>query len=375
MNQLSEYLERIVVFSLDVSGAFRVLKDLVGRGILDSREIYDLSKKIGVDSSFLSSIIDMLLKYGILRRKSVHEFEFADKGQVLEAISSLEEFFSDKVVIPEGYKCSIWRQHGEKAIVRVFFFVRDGMRIFRLRKLAVESIVGELAEYLIVPRISLKDLVLAVEVEEDDVAYIRLYWVDPEVLSSLRTFIRQGFPNEKSCIVKASELLSYVFDVEEGDLVEVDLSKMSDTIMNEVKILVDRVFRAKGDVGEHDEICSILAEIGRVKGYEVSLEHKIVGDLRLDAAYIRDGAIAAAFEVVLMGNLKEALFKLSLVNAGVKFLVVGRDKISKAQKVLPQGVRVIEAETVVEAKKSVAALATILNEIGKALNEHGAEVH
>ncbi|MEM1674121.1 MAG: hypothetical protein QXE14_03175 [Candidatus Bathyarchaeia archaeon] len=375
MNQLSEYLKRIVVFSLDVSGAFRVLKDLVGRGILDSREIYDLSKKIGVDSSFLSSIIDMLLKYGMLRRKSVHEFEFADKGQVLEAISSLEEFFSDKVVIPEGYKCSIWRQHEEKAIVRVFFFVRDGMRIFRLRKLAVESIVGELAEYLIVPRISLKDLVLAVEVEEDDVAYIRLYWVDPEVLSSPRTFIRQGFPNEKSCIVKASELLSYVFDVEEGDLVEVDLSKMSDTIMNEVKILVDRVFRAKGDVGEHDEICSILAEIGRVKGYEVSLEHKIVGDLRLDAAYIRDGAIAAAFEVVLMGNLKEALFKLSLVNAGVKFLVVGRDKISKAQKVLPQGVRVIEAETVVEAKKSVAALATILNEIGKALNEHGAEVH
>ncbi|MEM2322858.1 MAG: hypothetical protein QW657_06615, partial [Candidatus Bathyarchaeia archaeon] len=182
MNQLSEYLKRIVVFSLDVSGAFRVLKDLVGRGILDSREIYDLSKKIGVDSSFLSSIIDMLLKYGMLRRKSVHEFEFADKGQVLEAISSLEEFFSDKVVIPEGYKCSIWRQHGEKAIVRVFFFVRDGMRIFRLRKLAVESIVGELAEYLIVPRISLKDLVLAVEVEEDDVAYIRLYWVDPEVL-------------------------------------------------------------------------------------------------------------------------------------------------------------------------------------------------
>jgi len=375
LNQLSEYLKRIVVFSLDVSGAFRVLKDLVGRGILDSREIYDLSKKIGVDSSFLSSIIDMLLKYGMLRRKSVHEFEFADKGQVLEAISSLEEFFSDKVVIPEGYKCSIWRQHGEKAIVRVFFFVRDGMRIFRLRKLAVESIVGELAEYLIVPRISLKDLVLAVEVEEDDVAYIRLYWVDPEVLSSPRTFIRQGFPNEKSCIVKASELLSYVFDVEEGDLVEVDLSKMSDTIMNEVKILVDRVFRAKGDVGEHDEICSILAEIGRVKGYEVSLEHKIVGDLRLDAAYIRDGAIAAAFEVVLMGNLKEALFKLSLVNAGVKFLVVGRDKISKAQKVLPQGVRVIEAETVAEAKKSVAALATILNEIGKALNEHGAEVH
>ncbi|MEM0104337.1 MAG: hypothetical protein QW743_05740 [Candidatus Methanomethylicia archaeon] len=56
------------------------------------------------------------------------------------------------------------------------------MRIFRLRKLAVESIVGELAEYLIVPRSSLKDLVLAVEVEEDDVAYIRLYWVDPEVL-------------------------------------------------------------------------------------------------------------------------------------------------------------------------------------------------
>ena len=375
MNQLSEYLKRIVVFSLDVSGAFRVLKDLVGRGILDSREIYDLSKKIGVDSSFLSSIIDMLLKYGMLRRKSVHEFEFADKGQVLEAISSLEEFFSDKVVIPEGYKCSIWRQHGEKAIVRVFFFVRDGMRIFRLRKLAVESIVGELAEYLIVPRISLKDLVLAVEVEEDDVAYIRLYWVDPEVLSSPRTFIRQGFPNEKSCIVKASELLSYVFDVEEGDLVEVDLSKMSDTIMNEVKILVDRVFRAKGDVGEHDEICSILAEIGRVKGYEVSLEHKIVGDLKLDVTYIKDGAIAAAFEVVLMGNLKEALFKLSLVNAGVKFLVVGRDKISKAQKVLPQGVRVIEAETVVEAKKSVAALATILNEIGKALNEHGAEVH
>ncbi|MEM2582588.1 MAG: hypothetical protein QXD09_07320, partial [Candidatus Caldarchaeum sp.] len=177
------------------------------------------------------------------------------------------------------------------------------------------------------------------------------------------------------CIVKASELLSYVFDVEEGDLVEVDLSKMSDTIMNEVKILVDRVFRAKGDVGEHDEICSILAEIGRVKGYEVSLEHKIVGDLKLDVTYIKDGAIAAAFEVVLMGNLKEALFKLSLMNAGVKFLVVGRDKISKAQKVLPQGVRAIEAETVAEAKKSVAALATILNEIGKALNEHGAEVH
>ncbi|MEM3466228.1 MAG: hypothetical protein QW566_07135 [Candidatus Jordarchaeales archaeon] len=127
-------------------------------------------------------------------------------------------------------------------------------------------------------------------------------------------------------------MLSYVFDVEEGDLVEVDLSKISDTIMNEVKILVDRVFRAKGDIGEHDEVCSILAEIGRVKGYEISLEYKIVDDLRLDAAYIKDGAITTAFEVVLMGNLKEALFKLSLVNAAVKFLVVGRDKISKAQK-------------------------------------------
>jgi len=92
-----------MVFLLDVSGAFRVLKDLVGRGILDSREPYDLSKKIGVDSSFLGNIIDMLLRYGILRRKSVHEFEVADKEQVLEAISSLEKLFSDKVVVPGGY--------------------------------------------------------------------------------------------------------------------------------------------------------------------------------------------------------------------------------------------------------------------------------
>ncbi|MEM4467814.1 MAG: hypothetical protein QXS32_01965 [Candidatus Nezhaarchaeales archaeon] len=368
MSQLSEYLKRIVVVSLNVSGMLGFLKDLANKGVLDSLKLYDLLKKAGFHSHPYG-IIDMLLRYGILRRRRVHEFEVVNKEKVLEIINSLEEFFSDKVVVPDGYQ----GLHG-----RTFFFIRSGMKIFRLRKLAVDSIVERLAEYLIVPRDSLKELVLAVNVEKNSISretYVRLYWIDPEALSSPGDIIKGVFPKEKSCRAKVGELLNYTFDVDEGDLIEVDLNEIPSAFINEVKVLADKVFHIKGEVGHHDEICSTLAEIGRVKGYEVSLEHKIIGELRLDVAYIKDGAIAAAFEVVLMGNLKEALFKLSLVNARVKFLVVERNKISKAKEILPKDVRLIEAETVAEAKRSIAALVALLDEIGKALNEQSTEVH
>lgn len=139
-------------------------------------------------------------------------------------------------------------------------------------------------------------------------------------------------------------------------------------IKKDVKMFADKIFSIKGDVDKRSKIYSLLAEIGKVKGYEVSLEHKIVGDLRLDAAYIKNGATVAAFEVVLMRNLKEALFKPGLVNAKAKFLAVRRDKSSKVQKIL-RGIKVIELEVVAEAKRSIAALAALLDEIGKALNE------
>ena len=179
--------------------------------------------------------------------------------------------------------------------------------------------------------------------------------------SSLKDGIAIARANEE-------ELLNYTFDVEEDDLLEVDLSTLDKYTEQRIKPLLGKILRIKGDIDEHDEICSILADIGKVEGFEVSLEHKIVGDLRLDVAYLKDGTIAAAFEVVLEGNLKEALFKLSIVNAKAKFLVVERDKISKAQKIKPQDVIIVEAETLVEAQKSIAALANVFDVIKKALN-------
>lgn len=381
MSQIFEHLKKVAIFSLNVDGALKVLKDLASVGMLDSRASYeDLSKRMGVSRDFLNSVIDMLLSRGILRRKGIREFEVTNKEQVLEAIGSLEKFFSDNVVVLDDYnERSSWRDwiagKDYSSITRVSFFARSDMRLFRLRRLAVESIRGTLANYLIVPRSSLKDLVLAVKVTErksggDKTTYVNFWWIDPEALTFIDPWTSKG-----SCSAKASELFAYTFDVEEGDLVEVDLTTVFGSDKDGVGMLAGKVFRVKGDVGEHEEVCSILAEVGRVKGYEVSSEHKIVGDLKLDVAYVKDGAIVAAFEVVLMGNLNEALYKLNLVNAKAKFLVVGRDRIDKARKVLPQGVKVIEAEAVAEAKGSVAALAILLDEIGKALNSRSTEAH
>lgn len=109
MSQIFEYSKRIAVSPLNVSGALRVLKYLADRGIIDSHEAQgDLAKRMSVDSDLLKSIIDMLLSYGILRRKSVRELKITNREQVLETIHSLEEFFSDKVVVPDGYKCSFF---------------------------------------------------------------------------------------------------------------------------------------------------------------------------------------------------------------------------------------------------------------------------
>lgn len=57
MNQIFGHLKRIVVFSLDVSGAFKVLKDLASRGIFDLREPYeDISRRIGVGRYLLNEV-------------------------------------------------------------------------------------------------------------------------------------------------------------------------------------------------------------------------------------------------------------------------------------------------------------------------------
>ncbi|MEM2293285.1 MAG: hypothetical protein QXX41_08415 [Nitrososphaerota archaeon] len=369
MSQVYEKLKKIIVPLLEVDNAIRVLRDLASRGILDSRVLQEnLSKSMSVETDFIRKTISMLIEHGILRRKSVFEFEIVDKERVLEAIDALEKYLSDKVIAPDGY-LMLFR--------RLVFFARSDNKIFRLRRLAIESIKREKVEYLIIPRSSLKDLVLvaALTCRENygqRVCIPSFYWISPEELAYPKRLIKYFESSLKDGIAIAraneEELLNYTFDVEEDDLLEVDLSTLDKYTEQRIKPLLGKILRIKGDIDEHDEICSILADIGKVEGFEVSLEHKIVGDLRLDVAYLKDGTIAAAFEVVLEGNLKEALFKLSIVNAKAKFLVVERDKISKAQKIKPQDVIIVEAETLVEAQKSIAALANVFDVIKKALN-------
>lgn len=128
------------------------------------------------------------------------------------------------------------------------------------------------------------------------------------------------------------------------------------------------LFKVKGEVDKHDEICAFLADIGRIKGYEGKTEYKIVGGLMLDVVYLKDGGLEAAIEVVLAGSVKEALFKLGLVKVKAKFLVVKRERMEEAQKLLAPDIVVIEAEKVYEAKTSVGALASLLADIEKALS-------
>jgi len=287
----------------------------------------------------------------------------------LKTLQRIEEYLSDKVVVKEGRVRSLRTLRWKK----MYFFARDGFRLFRLRRIAIEVIPGEEMDCLVIPRDMLKDLILIVEIERKIVEieggrkredYVRFYWLDPMALPLSDLDI----PREKSRQILLSELLGYKFECDEEDLIEVDLREISSLNHDSVLKLSGVLFKVKGEADKHDEICAFLADIGRIKGYEGKTEYKIVGGLMLDVVYLKEGSLEAAIEVVLAGSVKEALFKLGLVKAKAKFLVIKRERMEEAQKLLAPDIVVIEAEKVYEAKTSVGALASLLADIEKALS-------
>ena len=369
---LVDDLKHVVVSGVRVNLAlklFRLLAESTPCDLDDFKKAVE--KKLGLRgiSPTLLHLIDSLVSRGLLVRGKLREFELINKVELLKAVGVLEDYLSDKLVVPNGFGTRRGWPRGEYSETKHFFFIRRGHKIISMDKIAVE-VLKDHYEYLIVPKEEFNDLILLVQIfkmyGETRHMSVSFDWIDPVVFLDDKIEYYSDeirIPGDYRVGVERNELTSYQFDVEK--LIEIDLSGVheKDMFLRKVLVFIDRIFSVKGDVGDHSRICSALEGVAKILGIEASHEFELSDSSRIDVVYFSGGELSHAFEVVLEGSLREAFYKLGLVKARRKILVVKRDRLDEAAKTAPQGIEVIEAEIVRNIESSLNALVELLEKI------------
>ena len=100
----------------------------------------------------------------------------------------------------------------------------------------------------------------------------------------------------------------------------------------------------------HKELQEILVELGNALGLEPIMEFD-VGSFRIDVAWLDEGKLIYAFEIVIGGSVLEALYRLEHVEAENKVLVISDERLGEVEGKVSEDIKVIPASAIINKKR------------------------
>ncbi|MEM4165643.1 MAG: hypothetical protein QXJ86_07375 [Nitrososphaerales archaeon] len=326
---------KLLITSLPASRE-KVAAIAVDRGLVDPNA-YDKPKP-----HELINLAEWLVIMDVVKRgKKVSEYELNfDRQALLDKVDELEDFMRDKTTLIE------WRG-GNKLN---YYFIRSGRKLLRLKHLAADIVKGSEANYLIVPKEKLNDLILRVQRETtrykmDINKLLRIEWIDDAEILAVEDKLSPQKRSEHIIKAEIEELKNYAVD--EEDRIEIDLEDVDEFLQKDVLALKEHLFIVKQRGDEHTRICSALEEIGAyLEGVSAMREVELAAGIRIDVVWFKGGQPFYAFEVVLKGDVKRDLYKLTQINASKKVLIVDEQRLEEAKNLSPPGIDVWTTNTV-----------------------------
>jgi hypothetical protein len=319
-------------------------------------------------------LVDELLKHGILRRDNIDEISIINTEKFLKSLDELENELSDKIIIEHQYSATSY-------YTTSYYFLKKDNTLTRLDKYG-KTINVYTKKYLIIPKsvITQHELVLRIEIAINTITDIQesrsplgnkqtkkilvtlsFRWVDPQTLIDPCRYVgTEAYPEE----------LAY-YHVEPEDKIRLDkntlelIRKANDNnILNTLRLLnnifeLPRIEEPSKEPSLHKELQEILVELGNALGLEPIMEFD-VGSFRIDVAWLDEGKLIYAFEIVIGSSVLEALYRLEHVKAENKVLVISDERLGEVEGKVSEDIKVIPASAIIN-KKRIEIIKQILN--------------
>jgi hypothetical protein len=307
-------------------------------------------------------LVDELLKHGILRRDNINETSIINTEKFLKSLDELENELSDKIIIAQQIA------HDTPS----YYFLKKDNTLTRLDKYG-KTINAGTKKYLIIPKsiITQHQLVLRIEIAINTITDIQesraslgnkqtkkilvtlsFRWVDPQTLIDPCKYVdTKAHPEE----------LAY-YHVEPEDKIRLDknalelIRKANDNnILNTLRLLnnifeLPHIEEPSKEPSLHKELQEILVELGNALGLEPIMEFD-VGSFRIDVAWLDEGKLIYAFEIVIGGSVLEALYRLEHVEAENKVLVISDERLGEVEGKVSEDIKVIPASAIINKKR------------------------
>jgi|GEM_PF-1476530 len=307
-------------------------------------------------------LVDELLKHGILRRDNIDEISIINTEKFLKSLDKLENELSDKIIIAQQIA------HDTPS----YYFLKKDNTLTRLDKYG-KTINVYTKKYLIIPKsvITQHELVLRIEIAINTITDIQesrsplgnkqtkkilvtlsFRWVDPQTLIDPCRYVgTEAYPEE----------LAY-YHVEPEDKIRLDkntlelIRKANDNNILDTLRLLNNIFELphieepSKESSPHKELQEILVELGNALGLEPIMEFD-VGSFRIDVAWLDEGKLIYAFEIVIGGSVLEALYRLEHVEAENKVLVISDERLGEVEGKVSEDIKVIPASAIINKKR------------------------
>jgi len=307
-------------------------------------------------------LVNELLKHGILRRDNIDEISIINTEKFLKSLDELENELSDKIIIAQQIA------HDTTS----YYFLKKDNTLTRLDKYG-KTINVYTKKYLIIPKsvITQHELVLYIKIAINTITDIqesraslgnkqtkKVYatllfrWVDPQTLvDPCRYVSTEAYPEE----------LAY-YHVEPEDKIRLDenalelIRKANDNhILDTLRLLnnifeLPRIEEPSKEPSLHKELQEILVDIGNALGLEPIMEFD-VGGFRIDVAWLDEGKLIYAFEIVIGSSVLEALYRLEHVEAENKVLVISDERLGEVEGKVNEDIKVIPASAIINKKR------------------------
>jgi hypothetical protein len=307
-------------------------------------------------------LVDELLKHSILRRDNINEISIINTEKFLKSLDELENELSDKIIIAQQIA------HDTPS----YYFLKKDNTLTRLDKYG-KTINAGTKKYLIIPKsvITQHELVLRIEIVIITITDIQesrsplgnkqtkkilvtlsFRWIDPQTLIDPCRYVDiKAHPEE----------LAY-YHVEPEDKIRLDkntlelIRKANDNnILNTLRLLnnifeLPHIEEPSKEPSLHKELQEILVDIGNALGLEPIMEFD-VGGFRIDVAWLDEGKLIYAFEIVIGGGVLEALYRLEHVEAENKVLVISDERLGEVEGKVSEDIKVIPASAIINKKR------------------------
>jgi len=307
-------------------------------------------------------LVNELLKHGILRRDNINETSIINTEKFLKSLDELENELSDKIIIAQQIA------HDTPS----YYFLKKDNTLTRLDKYG-KTINAGTKKYLIIPKniITQHQLVLRIEIVINTITDIQesrsplgnkqtkkilvtlsFRWVDPQTLIDPCRYVgTEAYPEE----------LAY-YHVEPEDKIRLDkntlelIRKANDNnILNTLRLLnnifeLPHIEEPSKEPSLHKELQEILVDIGNALGLEPIMEFD-VGGFRIDVAWLDEGKLIYAFEIVIGSSVLEALYRLEHVEAENKVLVISDERLGEVEGKVSEDIKVIPASAIINKKR------------------------